>query len=382
MSNEVTYQSEYTPDRVLYMAMELSERDWKLGFTTGLGQAPRFRTINARDLKAIEREISLAKHRFGLPDTARVLSCYEAGREGFWIHRYLLQGGVENLVVDAASIEVRRRRHRVKTDRVDLGKLVRMLVRYHLGDKRTWSVVRVPSVEAEDRRQLHRERWTLVGERTRHICRINGLVANLGVRLPIRKDFLEQLDTNCLWDGAALPNGLKSRLIREYQRLQWVGQQIEQVEEEQRQLLRDSDDRSIAMVRDLIRLRGINIHSAWPLVMELFSWRAFCNGREIGGLVGLVPDPYQSGETEQDQGISKKGNSDIRALVIELAWRWLFHQPGSKLSRWYQKRFAKGSRRVRKIGIVALARKLLIDLWRYLETGEIPEGAVLKSVTF
>lgn len=136
------------------------------------------------------------------------------------------------------------------------------------------------------------------------------------------------------------------------------------------------------MVRDLIRLRGINIHSAWPLVMELFSWRAFCNGREIGGLVGLVPDPYQSGETEQDQGISKKGNSDIRALVIELAWRWLFHQPGSKLSRWYQKRFAKGSRRVRKIGIVALARKLLIDLWRYLETGEIPEGAVLKSVTF
>lgn len=382
MSNEVTCNSEYTPDRVLYMAMELDERTWKLGFTTGLGQAPRLRTIKAKDLKALEWEISLSKLRFGLPDTVRVLSCYEAGREGFWLHRYLVESEVENLVVDAASMEVKRHRHRVKTDQVDLGKLVRMLVRYHLGDKKTWSVVRVPSAEAEDKRHLHRERWTLVGERTRHICRINGLLANLGVRLPVRKDFLEKLDMICLWDGSPLPNGLKERLLREYQRLQWVEQQIEQVEEEQKQLMQNSDDLSITMVRDLIRLKGINVHTAWPLVMELFSWRAFCNGREIGGLVGLVPDPYQSGETEQDQGISKKGNSDIRALVIELGWHWLFYQPESKLSCWYQKRFEKGSRRVRKIGIVALARKLLVDLWHYLETGEIPEGAVLKTVTF
>jgi len=382
MDNGVTCQSEYTSDRILYMAMELSERNWNLGFTTGLGQAPRRRSIEARDMKAIEGEISLGKRRFGLSDMTRVLSCHEAGREGFWLHRYLVQGGVENLVVDAASMEVRRHRHRVKTDRVDLGKLVRMLVRYHLGDKETWSVVRVPSVEVEDRRQLHRERWALVGERTRHICRINGLLANQGVRVPVRKDFLERLEETCLWDGSSVPSGLMARLLREHQRLQWVGQQIEQVEEEQRQLLRNSNDPSITMVRNLIRLKGIGAHTAWPLVMELFSWRNFRNGREIGGLVGLASDPHQSGDEVRDQGMSKKGNSNIRALVIELGWHWVFHQPDSKLTRWYQKRFAKGSRRVRKIGIVALARKLLIDLWRYLETGETPEGTVLMTVTF
>jgi transposase len=380
MHSAATSQPQYTSGPSLFLAFELDDRGWKLGFTTGLGRHPRKRSIAPRDLDALKTEISLAKKRFGLPPTAPVLSCYEAGREGFWLHRYLTAQGVDNLVADAASIEVKQRRRRLKTDQVDLAKLLRMLVRHHAGEKDVWSIVHVPSVEAEERRHLHRERWTLSDERTSHINRIKGLLASQGVHISVKKDFPESLQAAHTWDGNSLPARLIPRLLREYERMQLVQLQMEQVEQEQAEALRSSSDPSIAIVRHLMRLRAIGVHTAWPLAMELFSWREFRNRREIGGLLGLASVPYQSGDTSQDQGMSKTGNGRLRALTIEMAWSWLRFQPESELSQWYQERFGHGGRRLRKIGAVAVARKLLIALWRYLEQGEIPEGARLKPV--
>ena len=380
MHSAATGQPQYTSGPFLFLAFELDDRGWKLGFTTGLGRHPRKRSIAPLDLDALQREIALAKKRFGLAAEARVFSCYEAGREGFWLHRCLTAQGVDNLVGDAASIEVKQRRWRLKTDQVDLDKLLRMLVRHHTGEKDVWSVVHVPSAEAEERRHVHRERWTLSDERTSHINRIKGLLASHGVHLSVRKDFPESLKAARIWDGSPLPSRLVSRLLREYERLRFVEGQIEKVEQEQTEALRSSDDPSVAIVRHLMHLKAIGVHTAWPLAMELFSWREFRSRREIGGLVGLASVPYQSGDTSQDQGMSKTGNGRLRALTIEMAWSWLRFQPESELSQWYQERFGHGGPRLRKIGAVALARKLLIALWRYLEEGEIPQGARLKPV--
>ncbi len=381
MQTTATCNFEYTLERVLYMAIELDNNRWKLGFTIGFGQRPRERNVAARDTTGLEEEIQSAKRRFNLPENCRVLSCYEAGREGFWLHRFLLHAQIENLVVDAASMEIRRKRRRPKTDRIDLEKMLRMLIRYHAGDEKVWSVVRVPSVGAEDRRQLHRDRWALTGERNRHINRIKGLLATQGISLSVNRDLPKELNLVRKWDGSPLPPGLTARLLQEYERLQLVEQQMKVIEQEQRLALRQPDHPSVTMARALMRLKSIHIHTAWPLTMELFSWRQFQNSREIGALVGLDPVPHQSGETSRDKGMSKCGNARLRSLAVEFAWQWLIHQPDSELSHWYEKRFGKGSRRVRKIGIVALARKLLIALWRYLETGEIPKGAALKTIT-
>lgn len=374
-----TTQDQYSTLPTLYLAFELSNKKWKLGSTIGLGQSPRERSIDAGDLPALEEEVGRAKQRFRLPDDGRVLSCYEAGRDGFWLHRYLLTAGIENLVVDSASIEVPRRKRRVKTDRLDLDKLLRMLIRFDWGEEKVWSVVHVPSVEAEDRRHLHRELATLRAERTRYSNRIKGLLVGQGIRMPVKADFLERLDHVRLWDGSALPNGLRARLEDEFSRLVFTQQQIKALEARRRELIRRAEDDCVEMVRQLLRLRGIGENSAWLLVMEFFSWRQFRNRRQVGGLSGLTPTPHQSGDEGQEQGISKSGNVPVRAMMIEIAWGWLRFQPDSQLSRWYQERFGQGSKRLRKIGIVALARKLLIALWRYLEYGEIPAGAELKA---
>jgi len=377
--SETTGSTEHSTFPTLYLAFELGNNKWKLGFTVGLGQRPRQRNINAGDLAALDWEIQRAKKRFGLSQTAPLMSCYEAGRDGFWLHRYLLASGVENLVVDSASIEVNRRAKRAKTDRLDVGKLLTMLIRYHCGEKKVWSVVNVPSVEAEDKRHLHRQLASFKVDRTRHINRIKGLLAGQGVRMPVGADFLQKLDGVRLWDGSLLPKGLRSRLEREYACLQFVDRQIKELEAERTEAIRTSDDPSVEKVRGLMRLRGIGENSAWLFVMELFGWRDFHNRREVGALAGLTPTPYQSGDESQEQGISKAGNRPIRAMAVEIAWGWLRHQPQSELSRWYQRRFGHGSKRLRKIGIVALARKLLVAFWRYLEFGEIPAGAQLKA---
>ena len=362
----------------LYLAFELGEKRWKLGFTIGFGQQPRERSIAARDLKALEREISLARIRFGLTDRHPVLSCYEAGRDGFWLHRYLEARSISNLVVDSSSIEVNRRYRRAKTDSLDVGKLLSMLMRYHLGEHKVWQVVNVPGVEEEDNRQLHRELKTLKKERTRHVNRIKGLLASQGVCMSVTKDFLEKLDMVRLWDGTPVPTMLRDRLEREYGHMQYVEQQICELEAQRREILATSDQACIQQVRHLMRLRGIGINSAWLFVMEFFSWRNFRNPKEIGALSGLTPTPHQSGDSSHEQGISKAGNRYIRSMVVEIAWGWLQYQPDSQLTHWYQERFGHLSSRQRRIGIVALARKLLIALWRYLETGALPEGAVLK----
>mgnify|MGYP001821647804 FL=1 len=307
------------------------------------------------------------------------MSCYEAGREGFWLHRYLIAQGVLNHVVDSASIEVNRRKRRAKTDRIDVGKLLTMLVRSAQGESKVWSVVNPPIPEEEDQRQLHRDLLALKRERTHHINRIKGLLASQGIKMGIKTDFLTQLEAVRLWDGSRLGDGMRNRLEREHQRYQLVQTQIRQIDQLRREAIRNGDTPALEQVRHLLRLKGIGINSAWVYVMEFFAWRNFRNRREVGALAGLAPTPYQSGDGSREQGISKAGNRPVRAMAIEIAWAWVRHQPESALSIWYQKRFGHGNSRIRRIGIVALARKLLIALWRYLEFGVIPEGAQFKQ---
>lgn len=362
---------------VLYLALELSWTSWKLAFTVGAGQKPRLRSIPARDTDALIREIGAAKGRFGLPEETPVISCYEAGRDGFWLHRFLAHHRVENLVVDSASIEVNRRRRRAKSDGLDATKLVGMLIRWHLGERKLWGIVRVPTADDEDRRQLHRELIELKARRTEHTNRIKGLLAGLGLSAPIDAGLLERLEGLRQWDGSELPGGLRQRIARELERWSLVGRQIHDLEAERTRSIRDPETAQGEQVRLLLKLRGIGENAAWLLVREFFGWRGIRNRRELASLAGLAPTPYDSGESRREQGISKAGNRRVRWMMIELAWGWLRYQPESELSRWYQRRFAAGNPRLRKVGIVAVARKLLVALWKYLETGEVPAGAVV-----
>jgi len=363
--------------RTLYVAFELGEKDWKLAMSPGLEARPRLRALRARDtsrlLKVLERE----RKRLG---AERVASCYEAGRDGFWLDRFLRAQGIDNRIVDAASIEVRRRSRRVKTDRLDAQKLLTMLQREALGETGVWSVVRVPSVADEDARSLQREYRTLVKERSRSSNRMKGLLASQGLVAPrIDGRFLAWLASARLWDGSPLPSGVRARVAREYERWRFTHDQVLALQKERRERTKDETDRSLQKVRALFALKGIGLGAAWTWGLEFFSWRNFRNGKEVGSLSGLAPTPYQSGASEHELGISRAGNRWVRGLAIEIAWGWLRHQPDSALSRWYQERFARGGPRARKIGIVALARKLLVALWRYVETGVLPEGALLKA---
>ena len=362
----------------LFVSFELGESSWKLAFTTGMGQRPRERTISARDRVAVRREIERAKQRFGLATDVPVKSCYEAGREGFWLHRWLVSEGIDNRVVDASSIEVNRRLRRAKTDRMDATRLLLLLVRFFGGERSVWSVVRVPSAAEEDRRHLHRELLTAKRDRTRVANRIQGMLANHGLRVDWRQSLTPQFDALRLWDGTPLPAGLRERLTREEERLALLSGQIAALESARRERIRTGNDTATLQVQQLLALQGIGSNSAWLYVMEFFAWRRFRNRREVGALAGLTPTPYQSGESNREQGIAKAGNRHVRAMAIEIAWGWLRFQPDSSLTRWYQERFGHGSSRLRRIGIVALARKLLIALWQYLETGVVPEGAALK----
>jgi transposase len=368
-----------TTEATLFMSFELSEKTWKLGFTTGPGQKPRERNVTARHQERVLDEIAQAKRRFSLPETAPVVSCYEAGREGFWLHRFLLAHGITNHVVDSSAIEVSRRQRRAKSDGLDVRKLLSMLIRYHEGERQVWQVVNVPSVEAEDQRHLHRDLETLKQERGSTTSRIKGLLSSQGLRVTSVTNLPEQLDALRLWDGSPIPPGLRQRVLRVYAHHQFLSEQIAEVEAERRAQLQDSSDASIDKVCQLMLLKGIGINGAWLLVMEFFGWREFKNRREVGGLAGFTPTPYQSGESAREQGITKSGNRHVRWMTTELAWSWLRFQPESALSVWFRERFGSGGKRLRRIGIVAVARKLLIALWRFLETGVLPEGAVLKE---
>ena len=367
-------------EAILYIAFELSNSKWKLAFSDG--SKVRYKTITAGNLTQLQVEIDLAKHKFKMIEDIRVVSCYEAGRDGFWIHRYLESQGIENLVVDSASLEVNRRKRRAKTDRIDVGKLMRMLMRYWGGEKQVWSVVRIPSEQDEDARHLHRGLEDLKKERTMHRNRIKGFLIQHGIKVsnPSHKRFLEQLENLRTWDDQQVAPDLKSKIFREYERLQMVEDQIKSLEREKTKKLKNPDTDSLEKVVKLASLYGIGSVSSWTFVMEFFGWRQFQNRKEVGALAGLTPTPYDSGKSMREQGISKAGNHRIRGLAVEIAWSWLRFQPQSNLSQWFMRRYANGGKRMRRIGIVAVARRLLIDLWRYLEYDKVPEGARLKSL--
>jgi transposase len=309
-----------------------------------------------------------------------VISCYEAGREGFWLHRYLEAQGIINYVVDSSSIEVNRRAKRAKTDRLDLAGLLSLLARYVQGDRRAWRVVRVPSVAEEDARHLPRTLEALTQDRSQLMSRLKSLLTTQGVSLPIDARFLNRLEAAHLWDGTRLPPGLQERLTRTWHQLQAVDGQIRELKSLRLTQPANLTPATSHALAQLLTMRAIGPIGASVLATEIFGWRRIRNRRELGALVGLVPAPYQSGETNYDQGITRAGNAHVRRVIVQLAWGWTRHQPDSALTHWYQQRFGGGGKRLRKIGIVALARKLLIALWRYLETGVVPDGAQLKPM--
>ena len=337
----------------------------------------RLRSVGARATARVVEILEKERRRVGATE---IVSCYEAGRDGFWLDRFLRAHGIESRIVDSASIEVRRRARRVKTDRLDAQKLLTMLHREALGEKDVWSVVHVPSVADEDARSLQREYRTLVKERSRSSNRIKGLLASQGLVAPrIDGRFSEWLASARLWDGSPVPSGMRARIEREFARWRFTHDQVLALEKERRDRTKDETDRSLEKVRALYAIKGIGLGAAWTWGLEFFTWRNFRNGKEVSALSGLAPTPYQSGDSEHELDISRAGNRWVRGIAIEIAWGWLRHQPDSALTHWYNERFARGGPRARKVGIVALARKLLVALWRYVETGALPEGAVLKA---
>ncbi|MBW1838121.1 MAG: IS110 family transposase [Deltaproteobacteria bacterium] len=361
----------------LYIAFDLSNAKWKLAFGNGIKK--RQKTIPAGDLSGLMEEIAKAKHRFKMGDDVQIYSCYEAGRDGFWIHRFLESEGIHSVVVDSSSIEVNRRFRRAKSDRIDADKLLTMLIRYINGEQKLWSVLHIPTVEQEDVRRLDREIERLKKERTAHTNRIRSLLVLHGIQLGVGRFFLKRLEDVTQWNGEELPQQVKKEILREYERYGLIQNQLKDLESEKKEILA-SGSREAKKVFGLQNLKGIGPVSSWVLVYEYFGWRDFKNVKQVGGASGLTPTPYDSGGSEKEQGISKAGNRRVRSVMIEVAWYWVRYQPQSSLSRWFMERFGLGGKRMRKIGIVALARKLLVALWKYLEKGLVPEGAILKSL--
>src|SRR5262249_39185318 len=315
----------------------------------------------------------------GLGRVAAVVSCYEAGYDGFWLHRLLSAAGITNFVFDPASVPVEQRRRRVKTDRIDGELLVRSLMAQCRGEPRVVRVARVPSREAEDARRASRERDRLVKEQTAHINRIKGLLRTVGLAAgnPRRRDWPRWLAEQRDWSGEPIGARLRRELEHEHARLLLVGEQLAELEREPA----CCDETAAAMAQqkiELQRLKSLGAAFAGTLVDEVF-YKDFDNRRQVASYFGLAPSPWQSGGLEREQGISKAGNPRARRAAIEAAWLWLRHQPESALSRWFEQRTVGASKRQRRIAIVAVARKLIVALWRYLTTGLVPEGAVMKA---
>jgi len=363
----------------LFVSLELSVSKWKAAISDGKRPA-KIVTVEAGDIGGLLGKARKLAEKMGLGPTCPILVCQEAGRDGFWIHRQLCAEGVTSLVVDSSSIEVSRRMRRTKTDRLDALKLVQMLIRHDRGEK-VWSVLRPPSVEQEDLRVLHRERATLVQEIQREANRIRSCLARHGIN---GLTMSERLPVDALrdWAGNPLPSYATAMLKRNLARYKVLKAQLRDVEQQQQQMLKTEGDgaetSSVAKAKMLMNLKGIGRHGSWLLAFEFF-WRTFRNGREVGSAAGLTGSPYLSGNGGHDQGISKAGNPRIRGLAVELAWMWLRYQPQSALSQWFQRKWGNGTSRSRRVGIVALSRRLLIALWRYVDQGLVPEGASLKA---
>ena len=371
-----THQAECTA-ATLYVACELGAKEWLLTMSVSPG-APRLRArVRPGDRAGLVRALTQAKARLGLAIDAAVRSCYEAGRDGFWPHRWLTALGVTSLVVDSSSIEVSRRARRAKTDRLDGEKLLRLLLRHWGGERGLWQVVHVPRPEVEDARQASRGLTTLQTERTRYRNRIHGLLALHGVgRLRLDGRLPERLAATLDWAGAPLPPGVQARVLETWRLLQAVEAERQRARRLERQRIRATAPDSVA--QRLARLRGVAARGATVLAQELFT-RGLRNRREVGALTGLVSAPYRSGTIVRDQGIAPSGLPAVRRIAVELAWAWVRYQPLSALTRWYHQRFGGGGAVTRRIGIVALARRVIIALWRYVEYGVVPEGALLKA---
>jgi transposase len=361
----------------LYVAFELSAKSWKLGMTSGFGVEPWVQTLRAGDLKKLSQVLRRGRVHFGLAADAPVVSCYEAGRDGFWIHRALTATGIDNQVIDSASIEVSRRARRAKTDRLDALKLVRMLVRYWAGEREVWRVVRVPHETDEAARHGSRERTALVKEHTRILNQIRGWLATCGAMVPRSRKatWWTRVET---WCGATLPAPLQDRIARAETRRQLLTEQIAALNAQQRAAVVAAPADSAR--QRLVQLKGVAATSAATLLEEGLVWRAFQNRRQVGGIVGFTPTPHQSGDLARDRGISRAGIAPLQAISIQLAWNWIRWQPSSPLTQWFVQRFAHGGPRARRIGIVAVARRLLILLWRVATTGVVPAGTQLKPV--
>jgi transposase len=365
------------------MAIELSKKSWIVAVNTPLSDKISNHTV--KGWKELLELIDKIRSRVGreLRRPAEFISCYEAGYDGFWLHRLLEENGVRNYVIDPASLQVDRRARRVKTDNVDVTKLLRSLMAYLRGEPKVWSVVRVPTVAEEDDRRLHRERDRLINERVQHVNRIKGLCAVHGVYHyePLRLDRMKRLEQLRTSDERELPPRVKAEIRRELQRLELVLQMIKVIEKERNAMALGKATSTYGhanKVPQLVKIGSIGPEIATVLVGEVF-YRQFNNRQQVGSYVGLTPSHFQSGPSSRDQGISKAGNPKARTIMLELAWFWIRYQPNSPLTTWFRERVGTAKGRIRRIAIVAVARKLLIALWRYVETGVVPTGAKLKT---
>ena len=365
----------------LFVSLELSRSTWVATSLAPGSKKMSKHTLaggNGRELlDLLARLKARAEQRIAAP--VKVVAIHEVGLDGFWIHRLLEANGIESHVVDPASIAVPRRHRRAKTDAIDGETLLRTLMAWQRGEPRVCAMTVPPSPIEEDRRRISRERATLLRERIRHTNRIRGLLFGQGVTNynPLhkkRREYLKELQTG---DGRSLPAHLKAEILREIDRLELVLHQIREVEAERDEMLRPA--KASSPVALLMRLKGIGAEFATVLYLEgLF--RHFENRRQLAAYAGLAPSPWKSGSIDHEQGISKTGNPRLRTTMVELAWMWVRYQPDSALSCWFRQRVGSERGRTRRISIVALARKLLIALWRYVTHGEIPAGAVMKPV--
>jgi transposase len=367
----------------IFVSTELSQKNWLVTVhSPDQERMSRYRLEggdHAGLLALVAKIRTRATQKLGAEP--RVVSCYEAGYDGFWLHRLLVAAGIENFVFDPASIAVEQRSRRAKTDRIDGELLLRTLMALLRGEPRVVRVVRVPTVEQEDARRISRERERLVKEQTAHTNRIKALLRLSGLEVgnPRRRNWLSWLERQRDWQGQSLPPHVLAEVKREHARLMLVREQLATLEQNQVVAQASAVPAAMAERREhLQRLKGLGPAFATTLVGELF-YKDFRNRREVASYCGLAPSPWQSGGTDREQGISKAGNARVRLKAIELAWLWLRHQPDSTLTRWFRSRTLNASKRTRRIAIVALARKLVVALWRYLEAGLVPEEAVMKA---
>lgn len=367
----------------IFVSLELSRSKWLVtSLSPGSGEKISRHLVEAGNLAGLlERLATLrAKARRRTGRDYSIVTIYEAGLDGFWVHRALVSEGIESHVVDAASIATSRRKRRVKTDRVDGETLVRTLMAYKRGEPRVCAMVRVPTPEEEDRRRIGRERKVLMSERIQHSNRIKGLLLSQGITTysPTGRDRRARLDALTTGDGQPLPERMKQQIVREIERLEQVIAQLATIEDERDAMLAAERDRDTSVVSMLSNVVGVGPEFAAVLWSEgLF--RHFDNRRQVAAYAGLAPTPWQSGTVSREQGVGKSGNGRLRSTLIQLAWLWIRHQPASELTKWFRTRVAQNGGRLKKTMITALARKLLVALWKYATAGVVIEGAAVRA---